>query len=131
MKNMMHDERGYSLVELIVSVLMFALGFLGVTKMQQHAIMGNSFSLQMGNALNIVDTQVERLRGLSVADADLVLGNHNASPVEEKGVVYNLTWSVSTTDLGPTVDAREVDLVVTWTEKGNSHSITMNMYKSS
>jgi type IV pilus assembly protein PilV len=125
------DEGGYSLVELVVSILMFALGFIGVMKMQQQAIMGGGFSMQLGNALTIADTQAEVLRGVVLTDADMALGTHNGAALPaQQGITYTLSWTVNTTSLGPTVDAREVNIRVQWTEKGTSHGITMNMFRS-
>ena len=107
------DERGYSLIELVVSILMFALGFIGVMKMQQQAIMGNGFSMQMGNALSIADTQSEVLRGLPLTEPEMALGAHAGGALPAlQGVTYTLSWDVNTTSLGAAVDAREVDIRV-------------------
>lgn len=125
------DEGGYSLIELVVSILMFALGFIGVMKMQQQAIMGNGYSQQMGNALNIADTQSESLRGLTLSDADMSTGNHTATSTQVlQGVTYTLTWTVSTTGLGSTVTARQVSIRVDWNEKDMPHHVTMDMFRS-
>jgi len=124
------DERGYSLIELVVSILMFALGFIGVMKMQQQAIMGNGFSMQMGNALSIAGTQSEVLRGLPLTEPEMALGAHAGGAPTLQGVTYMLSWDVNTTSLGAAVDAREVDIRVRWTEKGLNHQITMNMFRS-
>lgn len=132
MKRMGGNEGGYSLVELVVSILIFALGFIGVMKMQQQAIMGNGFSMQVGNALNVADTQAEHLRGLALTDAEMSMNvTHNAAgPVTEMGVDYTLTWTVNTTILGPAVEARSVNIRVDWMEKDVPHHVTMNMYRS-
>ncbi|HNY64068.1 MAG TPA: hypothetical protein PKM41_01435 [Deltaproteobacteria bacterium] len=131
MRRIAKDEGGYSLVELVVSVLMFALGFIGVMKMQQQAIMGGGFSMQMGNALAIADTQAEVLRGLPLTNADMTLGGHNGDALPSlQGITYTLSWTVNTTSLGPTVNARDVKIRVQWTEKGINHGITMNMFRS-
>jgi Tfp pilus assembly protein PilV len=130
MRRKTRDERGYSLIELVVSILMFTLGFIGVMKMQQQAIMGNGFSMQMGNALNIADTEVEDLRGLAVTDPLLTVGNHTVPDQTLQGVTYKLKWTVSTTALGATATSRQVDVRVDWTEKGISHHVTMNMFRS-
>jgi Tfp pilus assembly protein PilV len=125
------DEGGYSLIELVVSILMFALGFIGVMKMQQQAIMGNGFSNQMGNALSIADQQSEYLRGLRISDTDMDLGPHAVgAPTAMQGVNYVLSWEVNTTSLGGAVMARQVDIRVRWTEKGLNHQVTMNMFRS-
>jgi Tfp pilus assembly protein PilV len=129
-----NDKRGYSLIELVVSILMFALGFIGVMKMQQQAIMGNGFSMQMGNALSIADTHSEYLRGLILTEPELTLGAHTSGTTSTlQGVTYQLSWIVSTvntTGFGKPMDARQVDIRVRWTEKGLDHQVSMNMFRS-
>jgi len=125
------DDKGYSFIELVISILVFAVGFLGVTKMEQYAIMGNSFSHQMSNSINVADSQVEYIRGLSIDNADLTIGTHNGDTVESQGILYNLSWTVSTTGLGPTVNARNVNIQVNWVEKETDHSLVMNLIRSS
>lgn len=117
-------------MELVVSILIFSLGFLGVTKMQQYAISGNSFSMQMTNTINIIDNQEEYLRGLDIGDPNLTLGNHNGGPSTRQGVLYNLSWAVSTTGLGPSANARDIDIQVAWREKDLNHQVTMKMFRS-
>jgi Tfp pilus assembly protein PilV len=125
------DEGGYSLIELVVSILMFALGFIGVMKMQQQAIMGNGFSNQMSNALSIADTQAETLRGLLLTDANMTVGYHAGTAISPRqGVTYTLSWTVSNTALGAAVTARQVIIRVDWTEKGLPHHVDMTMFRS-
>jgi len=130
MKILTDNEGGFTLMELVVAILIFSLGFLGVTKMQQFAITGNGFSMQMSNTVNIIDNQEEYLRGLDIGDADLALGNHNGGTLTRQGVQYDLSWTVSTTGLGPTKNARDIDIQVAWTEKALNHRVTMKMFRS-
>lgn len=134
MKRMLGDKRGFSLIELVVSILVFSLGFLGVTKMQQQAVMGNSFGMQMTNAVNIIDSQTEYFRGLTFPNADLDVGDHHVvAPINitRQGIDYKLSWVVSDTPLGAAKDAREIEILVTWNEKLTPHAIRMSMFKSS
>lgn len=124
------NNKGFTLIELAVSILIFALGFLGVAKMQQYAIMGNSFNMQMNNSLNIIDSHEEYLRGITVSDADLSIGDHDGGASTHQGIDYDLAWTVSTTALGATANARQVQITVSWMEKNKSHSTTMNLLRS-
>jgi len=124
------SNKGYTFIELVVSVLIFAVGFLGVTKMEQIAITGNSFGMQMTNTLNIADSQMEYLRGLNLDHTDLIIGDHDGGTKIHQGVSYDVAWTVSTTGLGPSTNARQVDVAITWTEKTTPHSVTMSMFRS-
>jgi prepilin-type N-terminal cleavage/methylation domain-containing protein len=128
--NDIRNSKGFTMIELVISILIFALGSLGVAKLQQSAIMGNSFSMQMTNTLNIVDSQVEYLRGVNLDHADLTLGTHNGGTTSHQGVDYTLAWTVNTTALGSSVNTREVQIVVSWMEKNTNHSVTTNLMRS-
>ncbi len=134
MKSIIENKKGYSLVELVISILIFSLGFLGVTKMQQHAVMGNSFGMQMTNAVNIIDSQTEYFRGLAFPNDDMNVGEHHVDTpitISRKGIDYKLSWVVSDTSLGSSKNARQIDITVRWDEKLTPHTITMSMFKSS
>lgn len=132
MKNSGHTKSGFTLIELVVAILIFSVGILGIAKLQNVAVQGNSFSMQMTDAVNIAYNQLEYLSALDYSSSpDLQLNNHpNDSTSSFRGVTYTLSWSISTTGLGPSVDVRDLVVTVDWTEKTTDHSIAVRSRKS-
>lgn len=61
-------QRGFTFVELIVAILVFAIGILGLAKMQILAVRGNSYSMEMARAANVAEDQVENLMSRDIDD---------------------------------------------------------------
>lgn len=128
--SIMKNNDGFTLIELVVAILIFAVGILGVIKLQTHSIANASFGMHLTNATNLANNRIERIRGLSLDHADLSLGAHAGGASTLQGVPYNTVWTVNTTGLGATAAARDVQVVVRWTEKGLNHQVTMNFIRS-
>ncbi|MBN2297685.1 MAG: prepilin-type N-terminal cleavage/methylation domain-containing protein [Deltaproteobacteria bacterium] len=124
-------NKGFTLIELVVAILIFSIGILGIAKLQAVAVQGNSFSMQMTDAVNIAYNQLEYLSVLDyISSPELQLNNHpNDSTSSFRGVNYTLSWSVSTTGLGLSVDVRDLVVTIDWMEKNTPHSITVRTRK--
>ena len=55
---------GFTLIELVVAIFVFALGIMGILKMHQASVQANNFSMQLTKAVNAAEDQMEFLRGL-------------------------------------------------------------------
>ena len=87
--------------------------------------------MQMTDAINIAYNQLEYLSVLDYQDSpDLQLNNHpNDATSSFRGVNYTLSWSVTTTGLGPSVNVRDLNVSVSWLEKNTPHRITVTSRK--
>jgi prepilin-type N-terminal cleavage/methylation domain-containing protein len=63
------QEKGFTLIETMIAILIFSIGILVVAKMQIHAIVGNSDAAWRGSANSISMSFFEELRGISFNDA--------------------------------------------------------------
>ncbi len=114
---------GFSLIELVVAILVFSIGIVGIMKMHQASVQSNAYSMQLTQALNVADSELEFLRGLPFTHSSMSIGAHNPPvPVTLMGVPYNVSWVV-TPQVGNL--ARDVNLLVTWQEKAIAHQLNI------
>ncbi|MGO9147200.1 MAG: prepilin-type N-terminal cleavage/methylation domain-containing protein [Desulfomonilia bacterium] len=110
---------GFTLIELVIAILVFAIGIVGILKMHQASIQSNSFSMQLTEAMNISQDKFDYLRGLGVNNTSMSIGAHNPVIVTSMGVPYTVSWGVTSVSSG-----KNVTLNISWKEKAILHTIT-------
>jgi len=63
------NEKGFSLIEILIAITVFAIGILAMGKMQIHAIAGNSDAAWRSSANSITVSFLEEFRLMSFDDA--------------------------------------------------------------
>ena len=91
---MLSDIRGFTFVELLVVLAIFAIAVLAVAAMQVTSINTNASARMSGEASALAANQVEALMVLPYDDSDLDLGSH-AIP---EGA-YSVNWDVTESDV--------------------------------
>jgi type IV pilus assembly protein PilV len=119
------NKEGFTLIELVVAILVFALGIMGIMKMHSATIQSNNYSMQLTEAVNIADKQLEILRGLEFINNTMSVGTHNTTTAWSRGIPYNLSYQV--TNPGTVRPTRNIALSVTWQEKNLNHRLDMNV----
>jgi Tfp pilus assembly protein PilV len=127
------SRSGFTFVELAVAVLVFCLGFVGITKMQNMAIRGNAYSMQLTEATNVTKSTAERLMGLP-QDSDSMGGagpltedsTFSSPSIRSKTQTYKPSWSVSEV---PATSLRQVTVTVRWNDSGAAHSVAVVFFK--
>lgn len=107
MNTKLSAQSGFSLVELLVAVMILAIGLLGLAKLQVTAIKVNSQSETIMAASTIAQGIIEEIAAMDSSDAmfnstvtDAVWDD---SPITvEGGGTYNITYDVTTTYQGVT-----------------------------
>ncbi len=124
---------GFTLIELVVAILIFALGIIGVAKMQSESVKGNSYAMQLTRANNIAQDMSEYLKVLpftsdSLGGASIPLAGEVtrvASDVTTAGITYERGWIVNQ---GASDDnLREIAVQVWW--QNREHSVSFTFYK--
>lgn len=54
------DNSGFTLIELVVAILIFAIGITGMAAMQMEALKGNAYSTTYNDGVNIAKDYVEQ-----------------------------------------------------------------------
>lgn len=107
MKREKSGQAGFSLIELLVAVVILAVGLLGLAELQVTAIRANSQSETMLAAATIAQGVIEEIAAMSSDDvifnADVNGATWTGSPITvEGGGIYDITYDVQTTYQGVT-----------------------------
>ena len=68
---MMVRQNGFTLLEVLIAILVFSIGLLGVASMQMSAIVGNNFSGTLTEAQSWAVDKMEELLSKDFTDSDL------------------------------------------------------------
>ena len=117
MKGFFMTDKGFTLMELVVAILVFAVGILGIAKMQSLSVMGNSYGMHMSQAVNIAQDKLEELQDLSIISSTFGIGSPSIAPytITVDGVGYTIQYNVKQV---AALGAREVEIAVQWADKG-------------
>jgi prepilin-type N-terminal cleavage/methylation domain-containing protein len=115
---------GFTLIELVVAILVFAIGLVGILKMHQASIQSNNFSMQLTEVMNISQDKFDYLRGLGVNNTSMSIGAHNPVIVTSMGVPYTVSWKVTAAP-DSTSFGRKVELTIAWNEKAVQHKLDL------
>ncbi len=124
------DRNGFTLIEVMIAILILAIGMMAMALLQITAIRGGSFSNQITQASIFGQDKIEELKNKSYTDTDLSNGTHvDNSPPSANGVVFTRSWTVTESNPPSTTGTasskmKTIDLRVSWTgPQGNSHNV--------
>ena len=115
------DERGFSLIEVMIALAIFSIGILGVASMQILSVNYNSHARRTTEGTSLGVERMERLMTLPYADADL---NDTTNPHTVTSGIYNITWNVT-----DNTDNKIINMTVSWTALGGTKNILINYIK--
>lgn len=121
---------GFTLLEVVVSMLLLAIGLLALMALQIRAVRSNSFSNCLTMASSFARNQVETLRADSEADWDSVADGTFTDTVPdidsetgETRRVFTRQWEIETDSSG---QMRNISVTVSWTQDGRLLDTTVN-----
>ena len=118
-------EKGFTLVEVLIAVSIFAVGLLAVAMMLDTAIQYNSSARSITEATEIAHSQMEQLMNSPYDDASL---DEAFSPYGPNTIAnYNVSWTVR--ENVPMSAMKTISLSVAWTNRGENKSLTINSLK--
>jgi type IV pilus assembly protein PilV len=120
--NILFTDRGYTLIEMMIAISIFAIGFLAIAYMQITASKNNRTGSEITEAATIATDRIEMLMVLDFDNSLLDPANnpHPPAPDNTQGK-YNIQWIVTDTDLNGngTNDSKVIDMTVSWPGAGN------------
>ena len=120
------DKRGFTLLEVLIAITIFAIGLLAVATMQVSAIRGNRLGCEVTQATSLGQIQIEALKSADIAT--LIAGgpyNDPNNPIDETGAnggIFNRSWVIA----NHTALSREVSVTVTWPQGVNNHQVVLS-----
>ena len=108
------NDKGFTLIEVLIAVSIFAIGFLAVASLQISAGKNNRTATEKTTAVNIASDRMEQLMGVSFDDAFV---DPDGNPHSDNQGKYNIQWVVTNTDLNAdgNNDAKIINLTISWT----------------
>ena len=127
MSKKLKNQKGFTLVEVMISMVILAIGVLGLAPMMVTAMYGNAFSEDVTSAAFLAQDSMERLKNQSVITPIPYTENNN-------GLfnVYNRSIQVDDSGSDGTVPPNvfRIQVTMSWTDKkGVSRSETYSTYK--
>ncbi|ENM5906403.1 prepilin-type N-terminal cleavage/methylation domain-containing protein [Vibrio mimicus] len=126
---MRNKQRGFSLIEVMISFVLIGVGALGLVKLQAYIEQRADYAMHSIEALNLAEQKLEwfRTRGASSAlptmpaanfDTNIVSGNDVSHPL------YTLSWSVPAATLSGAL--KTVHIEALWQDRhGETQSIEL------
>lgn len=116
-------EKGMTLLEVMIALVILAVGLLAVSGMQIMSIRANSSGYKFTRAAALADQGIVNLANLSFSDPNL---NPTTFPLPDytdpqTNVVYSLSYRVD--DVQPIVGVKLITYTVTW--DNGAHSISL------
>ena len=124
------NDSGYTLIETMIAIAIFAIGFLAIASLQIAASKTNRAGSEYTQASTIATDRMERLMLLPYDDGDLdPAANPHPAPPDDMEGKYNIQWVVTETDLNADGinDAKIVNMTITWDRLGNSDGRFVNL----
>jgi type IV pilus assembly protein PilV len=100
------DAKGYTLIEVLLAIAIFAIGILGVGSMQISSV-NHNFSARMRTEATLLAAQIVEER-MSTA-----YNNVQSAPPENNGIY---TWEITVNNDYPIPSVKTVELEVCWEE---------------
>jgi prepilin-type N-terminal cleavage/methylation domain-containing protein len=113
----MFGKKGFTLIEVLIGLIILAIGILAIAGMQITSIVGTSFNN------NLAQDRLEFLKGLPLNDAKLDTGTHNDPP--DIGV-FKRSYQ---TNRNPNPNFVTITYTVSWLEKGVTHTVSFRTIK--
>jgi type IV pilus assembly protein PilV len=115
-------ERGFTLIEVMIALMILLLGIAGLLSMQLQALRATSFSRHASEASALCEDKMEELR--TIPSATLTNGSDqvDSRAVDDSQGLYTRTWTIDTST-GNTI----LTVQTAWNEQGATTPETMTM----
>ena len=120
---MLKDKGGMTLIELMISIVIMFIVFLGLTGTVMTGLEYNMRNALLDEAVSVGETRLNEIRSLPFNDIVTSATEETVTrAVQRFNADYKVTWTVGT----PAADIKQVTMVVRWTRHGIVRSHTFS-----
>jgi type IV pilus assembly protein PilV len=121
------DKRGFTLLEVLIAISIFAVGVLAAATLQVNAIRRNRLGNEVTQAASLAQMQIETLKRADISSAALAPGHYDDpnNPIDETGAhggIFTRSWDIADN----TAFSRIVTVTVSWTKRGGSQLVDLS-----
>ena len=124
MSRIIDRSNGFTLVEVVVALVVLAIGLLAITAMQIISTKGGYFSNNVTQATIFAQDKLENLKNLSYGNPQLASGQHDEG--EMSGTVFSRQYNI-VEDTGNSF--KTITVTVQWVDRGE-HSLSFTTIRS-
>ncbi len=119
------NNKGFSLLEILIGLVILAVGILAIAALQTTSVRGNFFSHNLMQATYVAQDRLESLKNMPFDSNQLNPGNYNDGSTTISGIVFNRTYQVVDNVSG----YKEITYTVSWND-GVDHRISFSTVRS-
>lgn len=127
-KRILSSEEGIGLVEIIIAILIFAIGISAAIQILPVSNVSTTRSRNITLATNLAQEKVEELAAVPFGHAELAAGTHSDpdNPIDRH---FTRSWNV--TDDIPLTGMKQLDVTVSFNAMSADSSVTLSTYITS
>ena len=118
------NEKGFSLLELLIGISIFAVGILATTAMQWWSVRNNTTGNVFTQANLLAQAQMETLKNQDFSALVAGTTSDPNNPVDENGNaggIYNRSWTIA----NYSAFSRQITVTVQWSRIEGSRSVVL------
>lgn len=115
---MERHQRGFTLIECLVAIVVFFIAIMGLSSVTVMVIKGNSFSASMTVATALATDKVESLQNMGYNDVA------SGGP-ETLQTIYTRQWTVTEYLPPPLNPYKDIVVTVSWSWLGTTRNVTL------
>lgn len=110
-----NNDKGFTIIEVMIVIGIFAIGILAVASMQVSAFQGNRSATLRTIAITLAS---ERMENLISQDYGAIVSDSQA---EDN---FDISWTV--TNDSPLPDTKTITVTTTWNDRGESRNVNLS-----
>lgn len=120
---------GFTLMEIMVALMILAIGVMGIWSMQGVAIRSNTTARRITDTATLGADQFEVLMRLPYNSAALTPETTTTQTITRNNIEYTLSWTVSALNV-PINNVKTITVNASWMEAGQQRSVAYVYYKA-